>query len=159
MRAVLQRVEEGSVTIGGTVHARIGKGYVILLGVRRGDTAEDARSLAAKCAALRVMADAHGKMNLDLAAAGGSVLVVSQFTLYGDARHGNRPGFADAAPPDEAERLYEEFVGAMRAALGNERVRTGVFGAMMEVLIRNDGPVTILLEHPFRPSTAGEHEK
>jgi D-tyrosyl-tRNA(Tyr) deacylase len=159
MRAVLQRVGEGSVTIGGTPHARIDKGYVILLGVRRGDTVEDARSLARKCAALRVMADADGKMNLDLTEAGGSVLVVSQFTLYADARRGNRPGFADAAPPDDAERLYEEFVSAMRGALGKERVRTGVFGAMMEVLIRNDGPVTILLEHPFRPSTAGEDEK
>jgi len=159
MRAVLQRVSEGSVTIGGEPRARIGKGYVILVGVRKGDTPEDARQLAAKCAALRVMEDAHGKMNLDLADAGGSVLVVSQFTLYADARRGNRPGFADAALPQEAERLYEEFVAALRAALGPERVQTGVFGAMMEVLIRNDGPVTILLEVPFRSPTAGGQEQ
>lgn len=152
MRVVLQRVSEGSVSIDGTLQASIGKGYVILLGVRKGDTVEDARFLAAKCAGLRVMEDDHGKMNRDLNEAGGSVLVVSQFTLYGDARRGNRPGFSEAATPDEAERLYEEFVGAMRAALGAERVRTGVFGAMMEVLIRNDGPVTILLEHPIRSS-------
>jgi len=159
MRAVLQRVSEGSVTIGGALQARIGKGYVILLGVRKGDTSEDSRQLAAKCASLRVMEDAHGKMNLDLKDAGGDVLVVSQFTLYADARRGNRPGFADAAPPEEAERLYEEFVGALRAALGPERVQTGVFGAMMEVLIRNDGPVTILLEYPFRSPTAGGQEQ
>jgi len=159
MRALLQRVSEGSVSIAGAPHAAIGKGYVILLGVRNGDTVEDARSLAAKCAGLRVMEDAHGKMNLDLAAAGGSALVISQFTLYGDARRGNRPGFSDAAPPEEAERLYEEFVRAMRAVLGPERVQTGEFGAMMEVLIRNDGPVTILLEHPFRSLTAGEYDR
>ena len=105
------------------------------------------------------MEDADGKMNLDLKAVGGSVLVVSQFTLYGDTRRGNRPGFADAAPAEEAERLYEDFVAALRATLGHERVQTGVFGAMMEVLIRNDGPVTILLEHPFGTSTAQEHDR
>lgn len=146
MRVVVQRVREGSVTIQGKVHARIGRGYVILLGIRTGDTKDDALFLAEKCAALRVLEDDGGKMNLSVKDVGGSVLVVSQFTLYADARKGNRPSFTDAARPEEAEPLYMLFVERMKALLGNDKVKTGVFRAMMEVTIVNDGPVTILLE-------------
>ena len=146
MRALVQRVASGSVTVDGVVAAKIGKGYVILLGIRQGDTEEAARFLADKCAALRVLEDAQGKMNLSLADVGGSALVVSQFTLYADAQKGNRPSFSIAARPEEAEPLYRLFVERMKATLGSERVVTGIFGAMMEVQIVNDGPVTILIE-------------
>ncbi|MDH3253182.1 MAG: D-aminoacyl-tRNA deacylase [Ignavibacteria bacterium] len=146
MRALVQRVSEGSVMIDGQLHAKIGKGFVILLGVRKGDTAEGARFLADKCSSLRVFDDGAGKMNLSLRDVGGESLVISQFTLYGDVRRGNRPGFADAAPPEEAEPLYEEFVRRMKETLGDSSVSTGVFRAMMNVHIANDGPVTLLLE-------------
>lgn len=146
MRALIQRVKEGSVRIDGAVRASIGKGYVILLGVARGDRPADAGRLAERCAALRVFDDDAGRMNLALADVGGEVLVVSQFTLAADTRRGNRPGFSTAAPPAEAEPLYEHFVARMRERLGPDRVRTGVFQAMMEVALVNDGPVTILLD-------------
>lgn len=146
MRALVQRVTSGSVTIDGAVTATIGKGYVILLGIRQGDTEDGARFLADKCSALRVLEDAQGKMNLSLADVGGSALVVSQFTLYADAQKGNRPSFSIAARPEEAEPLYRLFVERMKSTLGADRVVTGVFGAMMEVQIVNDGPVTILIE-------------
>ena len=148
MKALVQRVREGSISIEGEVRARIARGYVILLGVRRGDTLRDADVLADRCAALRVLEDDNGKMNLSLADVGGSVLIVSQFTLYADTRRGNRPGFTEAARPEEAEPLYEEFVARMKAVLGEEHVATGVFGAMMEVNIVNDGPVTVMIEAP-----------
>ena len=144
----MQRVTEGSVVIGGERRAGIGKGYVILLGIRTGDTREDAEYLAGKCSGLRVMEDEAGKMNLGLKECGGRVLVVSQFTLYGDARKGNRPGFSDAAPPAEALPLYDAFVARMREHLGPGNVLTGEFQAMMQVNIVNDGPVTILIESP-----------
>jgi D-tyrosyl-tRNA(Tyr) deacylase len=147
--ALVQRVSEGAVWIHGEETARIGKGYVILVGVRKGDTGKDALSLAEKCAALRVMEDAEGKMNLSLAHAGGSALVVSQFTLYADTRKGNRPGFGEAAPPEEAAPLYEAFLGRMKEILGEEKVRSGEFRAMMSVRIVNDGPVTVLIECPI----------
>ena len=146
MRALIQRVAEGKVMIEGQVHSSIGRGYVILLGVRKGDTEEDARFLADKCAMLRVFEDNNGKMNLALRDVGGDVLVISQFTLYADAQRGNRPSFSDAAPPEEAEPLYTLFVERMKAALGPALVHTGIFGAMMQVTIVNDGPVTILME-------------
>jgi len=146
MKVVVQRVSSASVTLEGGTCASIGKGFVILLGIRKGDTTRDADFLASKCIGLRVMGDEEGKMNLSLADVGGSVIVVSQFTLYGDAQRGNRPSFIEAAQPTEAEPLYERFVERVRASLGPERVGTGVFGAMMEVKIINDGPVTILLE-------------
>jgi D-aminoacyl-tRNA deacylase len=146
MRALVQRVKEGSVTIDGKMHSSIGPGYVILLGIRKGDGETEARFVADKCASLRVLEDAEGKMNLSLRDVGGSALVVSQFTLYGDAQRGNRPSFSDAAPPGEAEPLYNFFVERMKSVLGEAAVRTGVFGAMMQVLIVNDGPVTILIE-------------
>ena len=146
MRALIQRVKEGGVTIDGKTHAEIGKGLVILLGIRKGETPDAADFLAEKCMALRVFEDSNGKMNLSVSDIGGDVLVVSQFTLYADTQKGNRPGFSEAAPPEEAEPLYEQFVGRIRSALDDGKVRTGVFRAMMEVKIINDGPVTILLE-------------
>ncbi len=146
MRAVVQRVSEGSVTIDGKVCASIGRGYVILLGIKTGDSKEAALFLADKCANLRVFEDADEKMNLSLKDVDGNVIVVSQFTLYGDAQKGNRPSFIDAARPDEAEPLYNAFVDRMRSLLGNEKVGVGVFRAMMEVKIVNDGPVTILID-------------
>ncbi len=148
MRALVQRVREGHVAIDGIIHSRIGKGYVILLGVRQGDSPADAVFMAEKCANLRVIEDAGGKMNLSLRDTGGEALVVSQFTLYADTQRGNRPGFTEAARPETAEPLYLQFVERLQLLLGPEKVRTGVFGAMMEVMIANDGPVTIVLESP-----------
>jgi D-tyrosyl-tRNA(Tyr) deacylase len=153
VRVVIQRVRRGAIAIGGNTTAEIGQGFVILLGVCQGDRAESARFLAEKCAHLRIFEDSAGKMNLALQDVHGSVLVVSQFTLYADAQKGNRPGFSLAARPDEAEPLYDAFVERMRELLGSERVQTGVFHAMMEVTIVNDGPVTILIEHPGATST------
>jgi len=148
MRVVLQRVSEAKVVVDGKDCASIGIGYVILLGIRQGDTEADALFLADKCSALRVLEDDGGKMNLSLHDVGGNVLVVSQFTLYADAQRGNRPSFSLAARADAAQPLYELFVARMRGTLGQERVRTGVFGAMMQVHLVNDGPVTVLLESP-----------
>ena len=153
MKALVQRVSRAEVRVGGATTASIGKGYLILLGIRRGDRAEDAEFLAAKCAALRVMEDAQGKMNLSLADTGGKAIVVSQFTLYGDAQRGNRPSFSSAAAPAEAEPLYERFVQTLRALLGADAVGTGVFGAMMEVMLVNDGPVTVMIESPAPPGS------
>lgn len=157
MKVVVQRVREGSVTIGGLVHEHIAKGYVILLGIREGDEEKDARFLAGKCANMRVFEDEHGKMNLSLADVAGSVLVISQFTLYADAQKGNRPSFTAAARPESAEPLYEAFVQHMRTLLGHDRVRTGVFGAMMDVMIVNEGPVTIILESAPPGDPKGMH--
>jgi D-tyrosyl-tRNA(Tyr) deacylase len=153
VRALVQRVSEGRVSISGRETARIGKGYVILVCVRKGDTRDDALSLAKKCAGLRVMEDPAGKMNLGLGETGGSVLVISQFTLYADTQRGNRPGFGDAAPPEEAAPLYEAFLGRMKEILGEENVRSGEFRAMMSVRIVNDGPVTVLIECPTHNQT------
>jgi D-tyrosyl-tRNA(Tyr) deacylase len=139
VRALVQRVSEASVTAGGEEVARIGRGLVVLLGVRRGDTEAEADRIAAKLLALRVFEDGDGKMNLSVRDAGGELLCVSQFTLYGDTRRGNRPSLVDAAPPEEAEPLYER----VRDTLG---AQGGVFGARMAVALVNDGPVTVLLE-------------
>jgi D-aminoacyl-tRNA deacylase len=139
VRALVQRVSEASVTVGGEEVARIGRGLVVLLGVRRGDTDAEADRLAAKLLALRIFEDAGGKMNRSVRDAGGELLCVSQFTLYGDTRKGNRPSFVDAAPPEEAEPLYER----VREALG---AQGGVFAARMAVALTNDGPVTLMLE-------------
>jgi D-tyrosyl-tRNA(Tyr) deacylase len=151
MRVVLQRVSEAAVTVDGKECARIGKGYVVLLGVKQGDGPADARYLADKCAALRVFEDPQGKMNLSIREVGGQAIVVSQFTLYADTRKGNRPAFSLAAGGAVAEPLYEQFVALLRTALGERTVQTGVFGAMMQVHIVNDGPVTVLLESPPSP--------
>ena len=139
VRALVQRVSEASVTVGGEEVARIGPGLLVLLGVRRGDGEASADRIASKLLALRVFEDAEGKMNLSVRDLGGEVLVVSQFTLYGDVRKGNRPSFVDAAPPEEAKPLYER----VRAATG---AAGGTFGARMAVALVNDGPVTLLLE-------------
>ena len=139
MRAVVQRVREAAVTVEGQEVARIGRGLLVLLGVRRGDGPDQADRIAGKIERLRVFEDGDGKMNLSIRDVDGELLVVSQFTLYGDARKGNRPSFVDAAPPEEAEPLYER----LREALG---AQGGEFGARMQVSLVNDGPVTLLLE-------------
>lgn len=144
MRAVIQRASRARVTVEGRVTGEIGHGAVVLLGVGREDTLEAALYLAEKTAHLRIFPDAEGKMNRSLVDIGGAALVVSQFTLYGDARGQRRPGFTRAAAPEEANRLYEEYVSALRG-LG-VRVETGVFQTHMEVELTNDGPVTILLD-------------
>ena len=139
MRALVQRVSEASVTVDGEEIARIGLGLLVLLGVRNGDGVEEADRLAGKLERLRVFEDDDGRMNLSVRDVDGELLVVSQFTLYADARKGNRPSFVDAAPPEVAEPLYER----VRQALG---AQGGRFGARMEVALVNDGPVTLLLE-------------
>lgn len=147
MRALVQRVIEGKVEIAEKNYsASIGKGMVILLGVKEGDTEEDLNFVADKCANLRIFEDSNGKMNFSLKDINGEALVISQFTLYGDARKGNRPSFTDAAPPEPAEDLYNKFVERMKLNLGKEKVKCGIFAAMMLVKIFNDGPVTILVE-------------
>jgi len=144
VRAVIQRVTSARVTVDGRVTGEIGAGLLVLLGVGRLDNPESAAYLAEKIVHLRIFADTAGKMNLSLLDAGGAALVVSQFTLYGDTRGGRRPSYIQAAAPEEANRLYEEFVRAMRAA--GATVQTGVFQAHMQVELVNDGPVTILLD-------------
>ena len=144
MRALLQRVSRASVCVDDTVVGAIGRGFVVLLGVTHDDGEDEAAWLANKVAGLRVFEDEEGKMNLALADVGGEVMVISQFTLYGDARKGRRPSFTGAARPEHAEPLVDQFVSLLREY--NLHVETGVFGAMMEVEIHNDGPVTLLLE-------------
>jgi D-tyrosyl-tRNA(Tyr) deacylase len=144
MRAVIQRVSRGEVRVDGASVGAVGRGLLVLLGVARGDEEADARALADKVAALRIFEDEGGKMNLALAEVGGGVLVVSQFTLLGDARKGNRPGFTDAAPPALGQALYERFCALLREK--GLPVATGVFRATMAVELVNDGPVTILLD-------------
>jgi D-tyrosyl-tRNA(Tyr) deacylase len=144
MRAVVQRVSRARVTVGDDVVGEIGQGLVVLLAVARPDTKADADYLADKVAGLRIFEDFHGKMNQSVRDVGGSVLAVSQFTLYGDVRHGRRPSFDAAAPPEKARALYEYFVERIRAA--GLRCETGRFQEMMQVELVNDGPVTILLD-------------
>ncbi len=144
MRAVVQRVSRARVAVEGEVVGEIGRGLLVLLGVRRDDTAEQARWLADKVAGLRIFNDDDGKMNLDVAQIGGGVLVVSQFTLYGDCQKGKRPSFVDAAPPEIAIPLYEAFVNALKAQ--GLPTATGRFGAMMQVELVNDGPVTLTVD-------------
>lgn len=146
MRALIQRVSSASVTIDGKIHSSIGKGLLILLGIKTTDTETEVQYLAEKCVALRIFEDTEEKMNLSVKDVGGSVMIVSQFTLYADTRKGNRPSFVDAAPPAAAEPLYERFVQAMSALIGTEKVATGVFRAMMDVALVNDGPVTVIVE-------------
>ena len=144
MRAVVQRVTRASVAVEGKITGEIGRGFLVLLGVAKSDTAADADYLAEKISGLRIFEDSGGKMNLALADVNGAVLVVSQFTLLGDVRRGKRPSFDSAAAPDQARKLYEYFVERVRA-LGL-RCETGIFQAMMQVELVNDGPVTILLD-------------
>jgi D-aminoacyl-tRNA deacylase len=145
MRVVLQRVAEASVRVEGEVVGRIGPGVLLLVGFTEGDSASQLEWMADRVLGLRIFPDDEGKMNLSLAEVGGGVLVVSQFTLYGDTRKGRRPSFVGAAHPDLAIPLYERFVALLREGAPGP-VETGVFGAMMEVSLVNDGPVTLLLE-------------
>ncbi len=144
MRAVVQRVRQAQVTVDGKTIARIAKGLVVLLGVAKGDSSEDATYLAGKIAGLRIFEDEQGKMNRSLEEAGGVVLVVSQFTLLGNCRKGRRPSFEQAAPLEQAETLYQEFIEQLKGQ-GVETVQ-GKFQAHMLVQIYNDGPVTLILE-------------
>ena len=144
MRAIIQRVKEARVDVDGETVGRIGEGVLVLLGAGKDDTEEDAEYLAEKILSLRIFEDSEGKMNLSVMDTGGSVLVVSQFTLYGDCRKGRRPSFDKAAPPDTAERLYELFVNELRDR--GAKVETGRFRAMMDVHLVNRGPVTLMLD-------------
>lgn len=145
MKAWVQRVTEAAVDIGGERVAEIGKGYLVLFGVTHGDTEAMADHLARRIVALRIFEDEQGKTNRSIADVGGSVIVVSQFTLYADTKHGNRPGFSAAARPELANPLYELFVAKLRGALGADRVGTGRFGAEMKVSLVNDGPFSVEL--------------
>jgi D-tyrosyl-tRNA(Tyr) deacylase len=144
MRALIQRVTRARVVVDGEKVGDIGAGLLVLLGITHDDTPEQAKWLAEKAAALRIFADEQGKMNLDVSEAEGAMLVVSQFTLYGDARKGRRPSFVDAASPERAIPLYEAFINAVKA-LGIPTA-TGRFGAMMQVELVNDGPVTLMVD-------------
>ncbi|MDZ7763404.1 MAG: D-aminoacyl-tRNA deacylase [Melioribacteraceae bacterium] len=147
MRALVQRVSSGGVYIEENEHrAEIGRGLVILLGVTEGDGENELNFVADKCSNLRIFDDENGKMNLSVKDVHGEVLIISQFTLYGDTRKGNRPSYTNAANPELADKLYIAFIERMKQNLGNEKVKTGQFGAMMEVKIVNDGPVTLLVE-------------
>ena len=145
MKAWIQRVARASVTIAGARVAEIGRGYLVLLGVTHSDTEAEADKIASRLPVLRLFTDANDQMNLSLEDVGGSIIVVSQFTLYADTAHGRRPGFSNAARPDHAEPLYERVVAQLRARLGADRVGTGRFGAHMQVELLNDGPVSVEL--------------
>ena len=144
MRIVLQRVTSASVKVDSEVVGSIGTGFLLLFGVGHEDTEEDCRRLADKISGLRIFSDENDKINLDLEAVGGSLLVVPQFTLYADCRKGNRPNFIQAAKPEKANELYEYFVGYLRSK--GKHVETGSFGADMKVELLNDGPFTVILE-------------
>jgi D-tyrosyl-tRNA(Tyr) deacylase len=147
MKVVVQRVTEAGVYIENENYsAEIKKGMVILLGIKSGDKEEDVNFLADKCSNLRIFEDENEKMNLSLKDINGEVLIISQFTLYGNAQRGNRPSFTDAARPDEAIPLYEKFINRMKENLGDDKVKSGIFGAMMLIKIFNDGPVTIIID-------------
>lgn len=144
MRALVQRVNHAHVSVDGNVVGTIGKGFLVLLGVGHNDTEAQAEKLWGKISKMRIFEDADGKTNLSLGDVGGKVLVVSQFTLYANCKKGNRPSFTDAGAPAEAKRLYEYFASLVKRDLG--AVETGVFGAMMQVDLQNDGPFTIWLD-------------
>jgi len=144
MRAVVQRVLSSTVTVEGKTVGKINKGFNVLLGIKNDDTLEDMKYMEEKIKGLRIFEDEEGKMNLSLQEVGGEILLISQFTLYGDARKGRRPSFIEAAKGDDAEKIYETMINDLRKS--GYHVETGVFGAEMKVLIENDGPVTILLD-------------
>ena len=146
MRVLIQRVSRAAVSVDGAVVGAIGPGLLAFVGIRGSDTEAELRWMAEKVAQLRIFEDAEGKMNLSVLETGGSVLAVSQFTLYGELPKGNRPSFMAAARPEQAAPMYEEFLHLLRERLGDDRVASGVFQAMMKVELVNDGPVTIMLE-------------
>lgn len=145
MRAVIQRVSEASVTVDGVVTGAIGQGLLVLLGIHTNDTDEQSKWIANKITRLRVFQDEQQKMNRSVQDVKGGILVVSQFTLYGDVKKGTRPSFIESAPPEKAEKMYDDFVHYLKSST-DLKVETGVFGAMMDVKLTNDGPVTIILE-------------
>ena len=147
MRALIQRVSRGKVEIKSNAYsAEINKGMVLLLGIKEEDTEIEVNYVAEKCANLRIFEDENEKINLSLKDIEGEILLISQFTLYGDTRKGNRPSFNEAAKPDKALTLYNLFSSKLRELVGTEKVKEGIFGAMMEVTIINDGPVTVLVD-------------
>lgn len=147
MKVVVQKVTEAGVYINDENYsAEIGKGLVILLGIKHDDSIDDVNFLADKCSNLRIFLDKNEKMNLSVREVDGEVLIISQFTLYGDAQKGNRPSFIEAARPETAIPLYEKFIQRMKENLGEGKVKSGIFGAMMLVKIFNDGPVTIIID-------------
>ncbi len=147
MKALVQRVSEAGVYISKENYkAEIGKGMVILLGIKTDDNEDAVNFVADKCSGLRIFEDENEKMNLSIKDLNGEVLIISQFTLYGDAQKGNRPGFTEAARPEIAIPMYEKFIDRMKKNLGDDKIKTGIFGSMMQVKIINDGPVTILIE-------------
>ena len=150
MRAVIQRVSRGKVSVDGNSVGSIGKGAVILLGINVNDTEKDLRHLVDKCINLRIFEDSDGKMNLSLKEVGGEALIVSQFTLYANCAKGRRPSFIEAARPDTAVPLYEKFISEFRSA--GIKTETGIFGAMMDLEIHNDGPVTVIIDSPLTDS-------
>jgi len=146
MRALIQRVRQSSVVIDGRPHSTIGKGLLVFLGVGQADREPEAVYVAEKCAALRIFDDAEGKMNLSVRDVNGEVMVVSQFTLYGDTRRGNRPSYSDAAGLELAEHLYKRYIIEMKRLVGAPRVQSGVFRVTMDIELINDGPVTVMVE-------------
>lgn len=149
MRIVIQRVASASVSIAGEIHASVGRGLMVLVGVETGDSADDARWLAEKTASLRIFPDENQIMNLSVLQTGGEILVVSQFTLTASTRRGNRPSYIRAAKGDEAETLYNDYCSFLSQATGNE-VKKGVFGADMQIHLINDGPVTIIIDSKLK---------
>jgi len=147
VKAFVQRVSSASVNIPlENYSAKIGIGMLILLGIKIGDTIDDVNYIADKCSRLRIFEDSEGKMNLSVKDIDGEVLIISQFTLYGESAKGNRPSFIEAAKPDDAIPLYEKFIERMNSNLGDDKVKCGIFGAMMDVSLINSGPVTIIVE-------------
>jgi D-tyrosyl-tRNA(Tyr) deacylase len=149
MRAVIQRVGEAAVTIGGEKRAKIDRGLLVLLGIEEADTADDITWLTGKIARLRIFADADGVMNLSVQETGGEILLVSQFTLHASTKKGNRPSYIRAAKPETAVPLYEQFIRQLEAELG-KGIQTGSFGAMMDITLVNEGPVTIMIDSKER---------
>jgi len=152
MRAVIQRVSRGSVKIGDDYYREIGEGLVVLLGVHKDDTEQDTIKLAEKICNLRIFNDENEKLNLSINDVSGEMLIISQFTLYGDCKRGNRPSFTDSANAEKGNLLYDLFVKECKRILGDERVKTGIFGAMMTVEIINEGPVTIIAHTDYNKS-------
>ncbi|KAA0258127.1 D-tyrosyl-tRNA(Tyr) deacylase [Deferribacter autotrophicus] len=150
MKCVIQRVDNCRVDVDGAFYSQIGKGLLILFGVEKGDVEDSITWLADKSCNLRIFSDDNGKMSLSVADIGGEVMIVSQFTLAGTLKKGRRPDFTSAMEPETAEKFYEQFVSECKKILGDEKVKTGVFGASMKVHLVNNGPVTIILEHPIK---------